>query len=390
MLNSIQLLKIKIICQGIQISPEAERKLTSNGAVPLSLFEYPTTAGISLILPDNIFVNAQFSGQFNKSKILLNFDKIRKYYLKFNNREIPVKIIPIPAYYNKKSKWGYYRDAIMSHTDRMRISPILGCSYSCKYCDFNKLQYTKTPIAFLKKAINVALKDKNIKPRHLLISGGTPNPKDQEYLKKVYKEIALSLKKKNIPVDIMLAPIFGLAALDDFKKWGVNGLSINIEIYNKRVADKLNPKKSKLTKKYYFEFIKRAVKIFGKGKVRSILIVGLEPPNETLKGVEKIASLGSDVVLSPFVPSQKAEMCNLKSPSEKELISIYVKSKKIVGKYGVQIGPRCIPCHHLFVPLLETHGRSRGFVLESTDESLEVARELIPVDIGALPDDDRL
>jgi len=334
------------MCRGIQIASAAEQKLTANGTVPLSLFEYPTTAGISLVLPGEIYVNAQFSGQFTKSKIILDYNDADKYFLLVDKKKILVRVIPLPAFYNKKGKRGLYRDIIMSHTDRMRINPIDGCSFTCQYCDAYKEPYKKIPITYLKEAIDVALNDKNIKPRHLLISGGTPLKQDQDYLKNVYREITTFLKKKNVPVDVMMAPIFELDFLDQLKKWGVHGLSINLEIFNSKCAAKINPQKAKLTKKYYFEFIKRAVEIFGPGRVRSILLIGLEPLSETLKGVEKIASLGSDVVLSPFVPSPNTPLAKLRPPKEKELFEAYEKAKKIVDKYGVQIGPRCASCQH--------------------------------------------
>lgn len=346
MLTEIQKLKIKIMCQGIRISPEAEKKLTDNRSVPLSLFEYPTTAGISLVLPGDIYVNAQFSGQFTKSKNILDYNENEKYFLRIGKKKIAVCVIPLPAFYDKKNKYGFYHNVIMSHTDRMRINPIDGCSFTCQYCDAYKESYRKIPIAYLKEAIIVALKDKNIKPRHLLISGGTPLKQDQEYLKNVYREITAFLKKKKVPVDVMMAPIFEVDFLETLKKWGVYGLSINLEIFNSKYAAKINPQKAKLTKKYYFEFIKRAVEVFGEGRVRSILLIGLEPLSETLKGVEKIASLGSDVVLSPFVPSPNTVLADRQPPTEKELTEVYVKSKKIVDKYGVQIGPRCVPCQH--------------------------------------------
>lgn len=83
MLNKLQLLKIKIMCRGIKITDKAKKSLTQNGKVPLSLFEYPTTSGISLVLSGNIYVNAQFSGKFINSTILLDYKD--NYFLKYGN-----------------------------------------------------------------------------------------------------------------------------------------------------------------------------------------------------------------------------------------------------------------------------------------------------------------
>jgi molybdenum cofactor biosynthesis enzyme MoaA len=333
------------MCRGISITNKAKKTLTKNGEIPLSLFEYPTTAGISLVLPDNIYVNAQFSGKFINSDIVLHYKS--NYFLKYNNKKINIKILPLPDYFNKKNSSGIlYSKLIMSHTDRMRINPIRGCHFSCKYCDFNKEKYDKISFEEFKDAIEVALADKNLSPKHLLISGGVPKPIDEKFIDSIYEKITKYLKRKNIPVDIMLTPNRKNGYLSKLKSWGVSTLSINIEIFNNEIARKLNPQKANLTKELYFSFIKEAVKLFGNGKIRSILIVGLEPIDDTLKGVEELAKLGSDIVLSPFVPAENTKLSKFNPPSENDLIEIYKKSKQIADANNVKIAPRCIPCQH--------------------------------------------
>ena len=346
MLTKLQKLKIAIICNGIQISPIAKQELTEKGKVPLSVFEYPTTSGISVILPDNIYVNAQFSGKFINSNIKVDFQD-GQYYITHNGDKYSIKILSLPDYIGRRDRDGSrYDDIIMTHTDRMRISPIMGCSFDCKYCDWNKMKYKKTPLSKLKRAVDIALEDENLHPRHMLISGGTPRVEDRDYIDNIYKNITQYLNLKNIPTDIMLAPRSEKNFLRKMKSWGVDGLSINLEIYNSQIAKEYNPAKFKIKRERYFQFIKEAVGLFGAGKVRSILIVGLEPVEETIKGVESIARLGCDVVLSPFVPAETVKLVKLDPPNEATLIDVYEKSSKIVKKYNVKLGPRCIPCQH--------------------------------------------
>jgi len=346
MLTELQKLKISIMCKGVKISQNAEKVLTKEGKVPLSIFEYPTTSGISVIFPNEIYVNAQFSGKFVNSDIIIDY-KDGVYKILYNNIDIPIKVLPLPDYIGEKSEDGFiYDNVIMTHTDRMRISPIRGCSFDCKYCDYNRVKYEKIPVKKLRQAIDIAMKDKNLKPKHMLISGGTPKIEDREYLDDVYKEITQYLNSKDIPTDIMLAPRMDEGFLAKLKLWGVNGLSINLEIFNNELAKKYNPAKHKITAENYFKFIKESVNLFGKGKIRSILIVGLEPIEETIKGVEEIARLGCDIVLSPFVPSENTELSKLNPPTESTLIEVYERSKKITEKNGVKLGPRCIPCQH--------------------------------------------
>ena len=66
----------------------------------------------------------------------------------------------------------------------------------------------------------------------------------------------------------------------------VSGLSINLELYEEVEARRYAPNKKALGRSCNGQFIKQAVKIFGPNRVRSLLMVGLEPPEATLAGVE--------------------------------------------------------------------------------------------------------
>ena len=87
---------------------------------------------------------------------------------------------------------------------------------------------------------------------------------------------------------------------------------------------------------------KMKVKIFGKDKVRSLLIVGIEPLEETLKGVEKLAKIGVNPVLSPLFPYGEANF----PPKADLFIEAKKKREEICKKYKVKMGPLCKPCSH--------------------------------------------
>jgi hypothetical protein len=77
-----------------------------------------------------------------------------------------------------------------------------------------------------------------------------------------------------------------------------------------------------------------------------LIIVGLEEPETTLGGVELIASLGADPVLSPFRPAQGTALERQEPPSPASLERVYFEALDIAERYGVKLGPRCIPCQH--------------------------------------------
>lgn len=84
----------------------------------------------------------------------------------------------------------------------------------------------------------------------------------------------------------------------------------------------------------------------GNGRVRSILVIGLEDAETTLRGVDFLASLGCDPVLSPFRPSRGTALTALEPPTDEYLMRVYDRALGIVAAHGVRLGPCCIPCQH--------------------------------------------
>ena len=80
--------------------------------------------------------------------------------------------------------------------------------------------------------------------------------------------------------------------------------------------------------------------------MRSLLLVGLEPLERTLAGIEFLASLGCDPVLSPFRPAPGTELSDHRPPSADLMLEAWERSSQIVERHDVKLGPRCIPCMH--------------------------------------------
>ena len=99
--------------------------------------------------------------------------------------------------------------------------------------------------------------------------------------------------------------------------------------------------------KRYLDFIEGAVPVFGEGKVRSLLMAGVESLEDTLRGVEALAERGCDPVLSPFSTDPSTPMKDKKPPTAEFLAELYERARDIVEKHpNVKMGPRCIPCMH--------------------------------------------
>jgi uncharacterized radical SAM superfamily protein len=346
-LSSLQGLKISCLSRGVFITSEARNLISQGGEIPLSIHEYATTGGVTLEIDGGVFVNAPFDEDYCDPEAILGVDDSKDHFeIKFQGHYFAARVLPLPGYLNKIDSQGNLAiDTTMSHADRVRLSPIEGCAYSCKFCDFVGKKYIRKPVDQILEGFDIACKDTILLVKHALISGGTPSPLHYDYLDDVFEQV---IKHRSIPVDVMLAPRRnGNDIIDRLAEWGVNGYSINIEVFDDEIAHKITPQKYALGHSAYADAIERAVGHLGKtGKVRSLILVGLEPEESTLEGVRFLAELGCDPVLSPFRPAVGTPLANLMPPSLDMLTSVFLKSRDIVEKYGVKLGPRCIPCQH--------------------------------------------
>jgi radical SAM superfamily enzyme YgiQ (UPF0313 family) len=344
----VQSLKINLLSRGIQIDAPARSELTRGGTEPFAIREYATTGGVTLVFDEDAYVNAPYDEAFCRdAEAVLTYDagSTEPFVVRFRGEAVPAAVLPLPGYLRTEDSRGRaVVDTAYSHADRVRISPIAGCTFSCKFCDTAGKRYIRHPVEQMLKAFEVAKADTALPVRHALISGGTPGPKDYDYFADVCQKL---IGCAGIPVDMMMAPRHDTTFIECLAEWGIHGYAINLELYDDEAASRIVREKHGIGLKGFATSIERAVALTGgNGRVRSLMVVGLEPEEQTLRGVEFLARLGCDPVLSPFRPAQGTALAAHPPPSPELLERVYLAGLEIADKHGVKLGPRCIPCQH--------------------------------------------
>jgi hypothetical protein len=345
-----QRLKIDLMTYGMSVSESARNALMgSEGLRPLTLADYASTSGIALEIEDDLWVNAPISEHnpnFVTHPPLTLHHREGQFHIRGKNLEVRVSPLPVPGYHDQRLPSGrLITDFAITHTDRVRISPIQGCSYVCTFCDlpYDK-RYEKMPIEGLVQSVRRALEDKVLPAHHVLISGGVPRDEDWPWLNEVYEKVAASFP--DVQIDVMMVPVPGHFNVDRLHEIGIHALFLNLELFSEEAARKIMPRKLRIGREAFLDVIERAVAIFGPGNVQSVILVGLEPMEHTLQGVQALAERGCDPVLSPFRPDPGTPLKDHPPPSVELLMEIYLRSLEIVDHEGVKLGPRCIPCMH--------------------------------------------
>ena len=204
------------MAEGVAVTPRVREALRGR---PLTLADYATTSGISLVLGEEVWVNAPLrdhNSNFVSEAPTHVLDRTEFGYSIFSPRgRFPARLVPVPDYYNEKnSSEEPYTAYAHTHADRVRISPIEGCGMICTFCDLPyEYAYRRKRIDGLIDAIARAVEDRALPARHALISGGTPKEEDFGFLRTVYREIPARFP--DLPIDIMMVPVPGLLDLDE-------------------------------------------------------------------------------------------------------------------------------------------------------------------------------
>lgn len=343
-------MKLEILERGLQVDSAARIALSGSATGRIVEHDYATTGGLTFRVGD-IFVNAPVDDWFCDRPAAVLTYRDGEFVVEWGGRSTVVEPLRLPAYLDDPATAPI---GVMTHADRIRLSPIDGCACACRFCDWHQIQYKLLGVDAMVKGLSVALHEERLPARHVLVSGGTPKAKDREYLDQVYRAV---LNASPLPVDVMLMPRPDTHVIDDLVDRGVAGFAINLELFDDEWSARLAPQKHAVGTKGYAETIKHAVRrTGGAGRVRSLLLVGLEPLEKTLAGVEFLASLGCDPVLSPFRPAPGTELFNHRPPSADLMLEVWERSTEIVHRYDVKLGPRCIPCMHNTVTAPDIHG----------------------------------
>jgi len=354
---AIESIKTTALSLGVQIDDAVLYEL--GGPDRLTVHEYPTTGGITVVLPGDVYVNAPFDEPFCAESGLRLVDTGEGLALTLDDLTVRVeRVLPLPGYLQERDSHGrLVEDTVMSHADRIRISPIEGCAFNCDFCDLATLKYQPRPAEQLCAAIDVALRDEALPPRHLLISGGSPGLSEaqQRYFEDTCRTVVEHLAEATaewpepFEVDIMMsARADGPAFVDRMIEAGVFSFSLNIELFSRAAAEQHLSLKHAKTRHLLEPMLVRAVELLGRdsGRVRSLIIPGLEPAEETLAGIEWLAERGCHPVISPFRPARDIALSDTPPPAPAELTAILTEARAIVARHGVRLGPRCIPCQH--------------------------------------------
>lgn len=349
--HNLLYLKIALINQGVVIREDAKEYLKENGGMREGVYN-----AVDIYL-GNIVINSAVRVKFtalSPFNIRLGKDNLILYCCDCPITPIIIQKADILGE-RKTTSGTKVKDICLLATDRVRIQHSTNCHFKrcnvgCRFCEVenHEFQFTMKDIF---EAIDFYI-DSSYDFRHFLIGGRSDSAARE--INEILTITDHINERGRWPIYVMCVPPRTKEDLKRLYDNGVTEIALNIEIWNRELAEKWMPGKGKISRDKYMEMLQYATQLWGKtGDVRTAFIVGLEPAESLLEGVEEICRIGVAPILSVFRPIPGTDGENMTPPSNELLLDIYQKAESICEKYNLRLGPTCVPCQNntLSMPL---------------------------------------
>jgi len=298
-------IKSEILCWGVRHSEVAEE---------IYSLQHPTdhrrtgNAGIHTLLDDSIVLNIIYGEKFCETSPY-SIEKAGEKVLlaKYGKPVANISMIRAPEWYSKKTSDGTtMADIVLQEGENTLIAGIWNnCCYfqknlQCKFCTlgYRKGVEWKT-VGQLAQTVAAAYEENP--DYYLHLTGGNTFTPDHgiKYYEKYVKAVRA---ESDIPISIEISPPDDLKCIDDLVSAGACGFSINMEVWDEKRRKEICPGKSQIKRELYYAAWERTSELLGKFKASSVMIVGLDAPENIETGIKEMVAHNVKPVLIPYRP----------------------------------------------------------------------------------------
>jgi hypothetical protein len=292
--------------------------------------------------------------------VLEDIDAPPTFYIKCGNFcETRVTFPPCPTFYKANLCDGtpIYKVVQLAGKDCLKIYTSNYCDFErnsmiCKFCTVDSSRKLQDVIHNkdtwqIRQAMKLAYAEGCY--GHIMIATGTPPTSDRGlvFISGLLNDIRSDLKLKTISGSVSTIPPAEPKHIQTIYKSGIEYITFNLEVYDKTLFEKHCPGKAILIgREHYFESYKEAVAVFGKGRVRSNFVAGIEDFDSLSEGFEVMAQMG----VVPTVTMLSLNERNIKTlgadfvlPSIEYYVEVFKRLEQIYTKYKLR-PPWCSQC----------------------------------------------
>lgn len=347
--------KAAIAQEGVSFDPAVLRHLDLGGASQENvncLFTYSRDLHPGLEVPPYFILPHGLIAQFNvdsRSSNRLEHDGQHYFLVRRDGEAIPVTFGERPKYYDKTTSDGTpMRTVAIHNTDHVVFvaysneCSLQATSKDCLFCNINATKKIYGDVQGVKwkyphqigETVAAAYREG---ARHVTISGGfVPERREVDY----YLDVAENIRSHTGLQDFNGTACIGapkdLTVIDKYKEAGFRTLAINLEVWNEHFFRAYCPGKELECggQKHWIAALEYAVGVFGRGRVRSNMVGGLESKESTLEGIEYLTSKGVIAMAPAWVPNPGSALEGHRTPEPEWHIDVAKKTYQLYRKAG--------------------------------------------------------
>jgi hypothetical protein len=173
--------------------------------------------------------------------------------------------------------------------------------------------------------------------KHLnLTSGFLYERKELDYYLDVAEEIQNRTGLKEFRATAVVGAPLDFSVIDKYKEAGYFSIRMNVEVWDKNIWNTICPGKRNHCGGWdnWIKALEYAVEVFGKGRVASNIVGGIEPKNSILEGIEFKASKGIIGSASTWRPVIGSVLEGHRSPETAWHFDLQQKIANLYKRYG--------------------------------------------------------
>lgn len=327
--------KLSLQVEGIDVDPKIFRHLALGTEYQEQIhtgFEMDHEHHVGIEFPVGFYTPHGFNVAFRwdrRSRYALQYEDGRYYVTEKGHELFPVRFRRRPKYYDLNTSDGTSMSRVATYQNHGSIIVTYSneCalkqeSKDCLYCNINatKDAYSEKQGIFWKHPKQIgetAAAAYKEGAKHITITGGfIPERREVEY----YVDVAEAIKEHTGLQDFNGTGVIGapadLGVIEKYKEVGYRTIGMNIEIWDKDMFKTICP--GKVTHcggwDHWVKALERAVEVFGRGRVRSNMVGGIEPKQRTLEGVEYLTSRGVIAYAGAWCPNPGSALEGHRTP----------------------------------------------------------------------------
>ncbi len=242
--------------------------------------------------------------------------------------------VPRPQFYDLQTADGtsYEKLARLHGSDCLATTVVQEChryddpATRCRFCAIGvslasgATVHTKTPAQLAEVARAAKMLDG---VTHVTLTSGTVDRPDRGAL--YLGECAAAIKRTTgLPVQVQFEPPSDDSVFAALKDLGVDDIGLHIESFDPAVRARVTPGKASIDIEQYFAAFHAAVRVMGRGRVSTYVILGLgEDEGLTLDGCHRAISLGVYPFVVPLRPMLGTMLAKAEPPSLEYVGRVY-------------------------------------------------------------------